>query len=510
MATLLPNVKQRFFDANGLPLAGGKLYSYAAGTTTPLATYTSATESATNSNPTILDANGEANVWIGQLAYKFVLKDASDIEQWTVDGVTYLTAESVTTGKIADGAVTNDKIADGSISEAKLTAKNIITQPLTIGSVTSTTPTPVTGTVSFQATGRPVVVQLVGEELSSVAAALKVATTVDAAVKATIEIWRNGTKIDAQTFGLDRSPATALLGYYNGAGTYSYTSPIACTLLLEGAGGGGGGGGGAGNPNYGSGGGGGGGSSAGPMLPVVVGAGDTLNITVGAGGGGGSGGVNNFSGTPGSNGSAGSDTYVTIAGMKVYAVAGGSPGAGAPNPGSNSGQPGGAGGAGGGLGGTGGTGGTNGSANNASPGGRALASANYSGGNAGASNTSFNAGGGGGGASSLFGKGGDGGNAGGGGGSSLSAGTGGGGGGGGLQNGPGGAGGSGTAGFLRILNGASGASGGAAAYAPASAFRFVDLNAPAGQHYYTVQAYVSSASATLTATGKISLQVYEL
>lgn len=77
----------RAFDANGNPLAGGKLYSYAAGSTTPVATYTDASGGTENTNPVILDANGEAPVWLGQDAYKFVLKDANDATLWTADGI---------------------------------------------------------------------------------------------------------------------------------------------------------------------------------------------------------------------------------------------------------------------------------------------------------------------------------------------------------------------------------------------------------------------------------------
>ena len=82
-------IRQRFLDSNGNPLAGGKLYAYVAGTSTPQDTYTDQSGDTENANPVVLDANGEANVWIDSaLAYKFVLKDADDVTQWTVDGVT--------------------------------------------------------------------------------------------------------------------------------------------------------------------------------------------------------------------------------------------------------------------------------------------------------------------------------------------------------------------------------------------------------------------------------------
>lgn len=87
MASLLPWIKTRFFDEDGNPLAGGKLFSYYAGTSTPLATYTDQSGLTANTNPVILDANGEANVWINTAAYKFVLKDANDVVLFTVDNV---------------------------------------------------------------------------------------------------------------------------------------------------------------------------------------------------------------------------------------------------------------------------------------------------------------------------------------------------------------------------------------------------------------------------------------
>jgi hypothetical protein len=86
--TLTPNAKQQFFDSNGNPLAGGKLYTYAGGTTTLLATYTDSTGTTLNSNPIILDSRGEANVWLAiSTSYKFKLTNASDVQIWVVDGI---------------------------------------------------------------------------------------------------------------------------------------------------------------------------------------------------------------------------------------------------------------------------------------------------------------------------------------------------------------------------------------------------------------------------------------
>jgi hypothetical protein len=53
MALPAPVLKQRFFDSNGDPLVGGKLYSYIAGTATPAATYIDSSGSTPNTNPII-------------------------------------------------------------------------------------------------------------------------------------------------------------------------------------------------------------------------------------------------------------------------------------------------------------------------------------------------------------------------------------------------------------------------------------------------------------------------
>lgn len=88
MASLSPTPKLQFFGTDGLPLVGGKLYTYSAGTTTPLATYVDHTGTTTNTNPIILDSNGQANVWLPETtSFKYILKTAAETTLYTVDYV---------------------------------------------------------------------------------------------------------------------------------------------------------------------------------------------------------------------------------------------------------------------------------------------------------------------------------------------------------------------------------------------------------------------------------------
>jgi hypothetical protein len=104
-AMLTPSPKVQFFDANGEPLVGGKLYTYAAGTSSHLATYTDATGNTANANPVILDSRGEANVWLGPSRYKWALYTSTDTLIWTVDGIgTSFAAQS--TAVVATGGQT--------------------------------------------------------------------------------------------------------------------------------------------------------------------------------------------------------------------------------------------------------------------------------------------------------------------------------------------------------------------------------------------------------------------
>ena len=85
-------VAAQFFTNTGAVLTGGKLYTYAAGTTTPVATYTSSNGATAWTNPVVLDAagrvSGSGEIWLtGGMRYKFVLKDSNDVLIATYDNI---------------------------------------------------------------------------------------------------------------------------------------------------------------------------------------------------------------------------------------------------------------------------------------------------------------------------------------------------------------------------------------------------------------------------------------
>ena len=78
MATLATNVSFQCFGLDGKPLAGGKVYTYSAGTTTDKATYTTMAGTVANPNPVILDQNGKAKIFLGDGSYRLQIKDSND------------------------------------------------------------------------------------------------------------------------------------------------------------------------------------------------------------------------------------------------------------------------------------------------------------------------------------------------------------------------------------------------------------------------------------------------
>jgi hypothetical protein len=80
----------QFFTNNGVILSGGKLYSYAAGTTTPKPAYTSSSGATAHTNPIILDSAGRVpggEIWLLPPPYKFALYTSTDVLIATYDNI---------------------------------------------------------------------------------------------------------------------------------------------------------------------------------------------------------------------------------------------------------------------------------------------------------------------------------------------------------------------------------------------------------------------------------------
>jgi hypothetical protein len=105
--SLFAGAGAQFFTNSGSPLTGGLIYSYAAGTTTPLTTYTSSSGAIAHPNPIILDSAGRVNeIWVSEgLSYKFVLKDSVGVLIGTFDNIngTYVAADLANTSNPALG-----------------------------------------------------------------------------------------------------------------------------------------------------------------------------------------------------------------------------------------------------------------------------------------------------------------------------------------------------------------------------------------------------------------------
>jgi hypothetical protein len=87
----------QFFTNSGVVLTGGKLYTYAAGTTTPQTAYTSSSGVTAHTNPIILDSAGRVpggEVWLTAPPYKFVLNTSTDVLIATYDNISGIGAAS--------------------------------------------------------------------------------------------------------------------------------------------------------------------------------------------------------------------------------------------------------------------------------------------------------------------------------------------------------------------------------------------------------------------------------
>lgn len=135
-----------FYDNSGNPLSGGKVYTFQAGTSTPLASYTDRGGSVANANPVVLDSAGRASIWLQtNVAYKIRVDDSAGNVIATVDdyyagadpsqlvaagivpatGGTYTGLVSFTGGATFDGTAAQDLATLDSLNIASVQNANL-------------------------------------------------------------------------------------------------------------------------------------------------------------------------------------------------------------------------------------------------------------------------------------------------------------------------------------------------------------------------------------------------
>ena len=80
----------QFLTTTGLPLNGGLIYVYQAGSSTPLATYSDVNGTIANANPIVLGSDGrpQTEIWLTYgYYYKFVLKDSAGVTIQSYDNL---------------------------------------------------------------------------------------------------------------------------------------------------------------------------------------------------------------------------------------------------------------------------------------------------------------------------------------------------------------------------------------------------------------------------------------
>jgi hypothetical protein len=156
MATLTPTPKQQIYGSDGAPLVGGKIYTYAAGTTTPLATFTDSGGGTTNTNPIILNSLGQANIWLGTSSYKFMVYTSADVLLYTVDNISPpLDSAGLATALSSPPAIGNTVPNTGAFTTLSATTGTITTvNSTTVNATTITATGTITGeTFTFEGGG---------------------------------------------------------------------------------------------------------------------------------------------------------------------------------------------------------------------------------------------------------------------------------------------------------------------------------------------------------------------
>jgi hypothetical protein len=190
----LAGAGQQFFSDTGVVLSGGNLYSYAAGTTTPQATYTTAAGNIAHSNPIVLDSSGRVpggEIWLTAGSnYKFVLTTSTNVTLATWDNITGINGTGITSN-----------------------ASNVVYDPAGTGAVATTVQAKLRQTVSVQdfgAVGNGVANDTAAINLALAASTYVVIPKGTYAVNATLTIPANTTVLIQGTIQPFANPGSAI------------------------------------------------------------------------------------------------------------------------------------------------------------------------------------------------------------------------------------------------------------------------------------------------------------
>lgn len=123
LVTPMPMIRARFFDDNGRPLSGGKIYTYEPNSTTPKTTYKDLAATTPNTNPILLDVAGEANIYFDGL-YRVIVESWRGEKLYDVDNIGALA--QIKASFIVDASGKNQQqINDELVATSQFTAQNI-------------------------------------------------------------------------------------------------------------------------------------------------------------------------------------------------------------------------------------------------------------------------------------------------------------------------------------------------------------------------------------------------
>lgn len=111
-----PDPIATFLTTTGAPLAGGKIFTYAAGTSTPLATYTDSTGLIQNANPVILNSAGQASIWFTSAAYKITVQNSAGVPQYTTDNFLISSLLSSNNAFLGNNTFAGSSIFNGAVT----------------------------------------------------------------------------------------------------------------------------------------------------------------------------------------------------------------------------------------------------------------------------------------------------------------------------------------------------------------------------------------------------------